>query len=111
MSTLLAEDVVTDAQRERGYARDAEGDERAIARLFRRAHAGDDAARSALIATVRSTSVGSRPTLAHHASSTSLLRFHSAGGRYGAFQPSAKRAAVRRVRFSPAPPIQSGRRF
>src|SRR5207249_3375793 len=60
---------------------------------------------------VRAIDLGSRPTFVHHASSTSLLRFHSAGGRYGAFQPSAKRAAVRRVRFSPAPPIQSGKRF
>ena len=33
-----------------------------------------------------------------------------AGERYGAFQPSAKRATVRRVRFSPEPPIQSGSR-
>src|SRR3979409_1208697 len=49
MSTLLVEDVETDAQRERRYVRDAEGDDKAIARLFRRAHAGDDAARSALI--------------------------------------------------------------
>ena len=49
MSTLLVEDVENDAQRERRYARDAEGDGKAVARLFRCAQAGDDAARSALI--------------------------------------------------------------
>src|SRR5436190_1592439 len=49
MSTLLAEDVESDAQRERRYVRDAEGDDQTVAQLFRRAHAGDDAARSALI--------------------------------------------------------------
>src|SRR5437868_10334092 len=49
MATVLAEDVESDAQRERRYLRDAEGDDRAVARLFRRAHAGDEAAREALI--------------------------------------------------------------
>jgi RNA polymerase sigma-B factor len=49
MTTLLVEDVESDAQRGRRYARDAEGDDRSIARLFRSAQAGDDAARSALI--------------------------------------------------------------
>ena len=49
MSTLLVEDGESDAQRERRYGRDAEGDGPSVARLFRRAHAGDDAARSALI--------------------------------------------------------------
>ena len=49
MTTLLVEDAESDAQRGRRYARDAEGDERSIARLFRCAQAGDDAARSALI--------------------------------------------------------------
>ena len=49
MSTLLVEDVESDAQRERRYVRDAEGDDQTVARLFRSAHAGDDAARSALI--------------------------------------------------------------
>src|SRR3979409_1992525 len=49
MSTLLVEDVETDAQRERRYVRDAEGDDQAAARLSRGAQAGDDAARSALI--------------------------------------------------------------
>src|SRR5439155_25162142 len=59
---------------------------------------------------VRTIAAGSRPTLAHQASSTRLLRVQSAGGRYGAFQPSANRAAVRSVRFSPAPPIHRGSR-
>ena len=49
MSTLLVEDGESETQRERRYGRDAEGDGPTVARLFRRAHAGDDAARSALI--------------------------------------------------------------
>ena len=49
MSTLLLEDVESDAQRERRYARDAEGDDRASRGCSERAHAGDDAARTALI--------------------------------------------------------------
>jgi RNA polymerase sigma-B factor len=49
MTTLLIEDVESDAQRERRFVRDAEGDDHAVAQLFRRAHAGDDAARTALI--------------------------------------------------------------
>jgi RNA polymerase sigma-B factor len=49
MAMLLIEDVESDSQRERRYLRDAEGDDRAVARLFRRAHAGDEAARQALI--------------------------------------------------------------
>src|SRR6266516_1482553 len=49
MPTLLVEEVQSDAQRRRRYARDAEGDDRSVARLFRCAQAGDDAARSALI--------------------------------------------------------------
>src|SRR5436305_5851998 len=49
MATVLAEDLESDAQRERRYLRDAEGDDRAVARLFRRAHGGDEAAREALV--------------------------------------------------------------
>jgi RNA polymerase sigma-B factor len=49
MATLLAEDVESDPQRERRYARDAEGDDRSVARLFRLAQTGDGAARSALV--------------------------------------------------------------
>jgi RNA polymerase sigma-B factor len=49
MTTLLVEDVDRDALRARRYAHEAEGDDRSIARLFRSAQAGDDAARSALI--------------------------------------------------------------
>src|SRR5438094_45027 len=60
---------------------------------------------------VRTIAAGSRSCLTHHSSSTVLFRFHSSGERYGAFHPSANRAAVRRVRFSPAPPIQRGERF
>lgn len=49
MSTLLVEDGESDAQRERRYVRDAEGDDQTVAKLFRCAHAGDDAARAALV--------------------------------------------------------------
>src|SRR5256714_10470258 len=49
MAVVLVEDVESDPQRERRYAREAEGDDRSVARLFRLAQAGDGAARSALI--------------------------------------------------------------
>ena len=49
MTTLLIEDVESETQRERRYLRDAEGDDHAVARLFRRAHGGDEAAREALV--------------------------------------------------------------
>jgi len=48
-AALLAEDVEVGAQRERRYVRDAERDDGAIKDLFRRARAGDGAARDALI--------------------------------------------------------------
>ncbi len=57
-----------------------------------------------------SISDGSRPTSAQWRSSTETLWCQSSGSRIPAFQWSAQRATVRRVRRSPEPPITIGGR-
>ena len=59
--------------------------------------------------TAHRISAGSRPTSAQWRCSTSRLAANVAGSTNGTFQPSAKRAAMRSVRFSPEPPTQIGR--
>ena len=60
--------------------------------------------------TLRRKVAGSRPSDSHHRSATALSSAYRSGGMYAAFHPSAWRAAIRNVRFSPVPPIQIGRR-
>ena len=59
---------------------------------------------------LRRMAAGSRPSASHQRSNTPFRRLNSVALVYAAFQPSARRAAISKVRFSPRPPIQIGSR-